>query len=114
MKRASVTAGIGALAILLSTVISSAQGTGGSPGAGSTGAGTAGVSGMPSGAGNSTRLSTPPAPGTNSAGTAQSSGSSLNTEPGMTTGSGPQSTDAAIAEENRTIDRKLKSICRGC
>jgi hypothetical protein len=23
-------------------------------------------------------------------------------------------TDAAIAEENRTIDRRLKSICRGC
>jgi hypothetical protein len=23
-------------------------------------------------------------------------------------------TDAAIAEENKTVDRKLKSICRGC
>jgi hypothetical protein len=26
----------------------------------------------------------------------------------------PASTDAAIAEENKTIDRKLNSICRGC
>jgi hypothetical protein len=69
---------------------------------------------VPSGAGDSTRLSTPPAPGTNSAGTAQSSGSGVNTEPGMTTGSGSRNTDPAIAEENKTIDRKLKSICRGC
>jgi hypothetical protein len=26
----------------------------------------------------------------------------------------PTSSDAAINEENKTIDRKLKSICRGC
>ena len=63
--------------------------------------------------------------GTNSAGTAQSSGGSLNREPGVTTGSAglgsghastepSTSTDAAINAENNTIDRKLKSICRGC
>ncbi|QDW39456.1 hypothetical protein FFI89_021330 [Bradyrhizobium sp. KBS0727] len=63
------------------------------------------------------------APGTNGAGTAQSSGA--NTAPGVTTGSSgplgtgtaatPQtSTDAAIDAENKTIDRKLNSICRGC
>jgi hypothetical protein len=34
---------------------------------------------------------------------------------GVTTGSaGSQGPDAAIAEENRMIDRKLNSICRGC
>lgn len=64
-------------------------------------------------------------PGTNSAGTAQSSGSSLNREPGTTTGSAALGTgrarteptispDTAINAENNTIDRKLKSICRGC
>jgi hypothetical protein len=26
----------------------------------------------------------------------------------------PTSSDAAINEENKTIDRKLNSICRGC
>jgi hypothetical protein len=64
-------------------------------------------------------------PGTHSAGTAQSSGSSLNREPGTTTGSAALGTgrartepttspDTAINAENNTIDRKLKSICRGC
>jgi len=63
--------------------------------------------------------------GTNSAGTAQSSGPASNREPGVTTGSAglgsghastepSTSTDAAINAENNTIDRKLKSICRGC
>jgi hypothetical protein len=71
-----------------------------------------------------TGASAPP-PGTNSAGTAQSSGSSLNREPGTTTGSAALGTgrartepttspDTAINAENNTIDRKLKSICRGC
>jgi hypothetical protein len=115
----------------------------GSPNAGSAGAGTSGVSGVPSGpanagglnnsandpsgAGNAAKLNnSPPAPGTNSAGTAQSSGSAVNAQPGVTTGSagraapgtdvtGPQKNgDAAIEEENKTIDRKVKSICRGC
>jgi hypothetical protein len=73
----------------------------------------------PSGAGNSAKLST--APGTNSAGTAQSSGSgaragaAANSGAGVTTGSAPQQgVDGAIADENKAIDRKLNSICRGC
>ena len=70
-----------------------------------------------------------PSAGSNSAGIARSIGSgvnsSVNTEPGVTTGSvgrlgtgtaaTPQTdSDAAINEENKTIDRRLKSICRGC
>lgn len=63
-----------------------------------------------------------PAPGTNSAGTAQSSGT--NRGPGVTTGAGLGSgraatepatnADAAVQAENQLLDRKLKSICRGC
>ena len=69
--------------------------------------GTAGSSGSTSGVANS---SAPPL-GTNSLGTAQSSG--LGT--GVTTGTGAGgSTDAAVAAESRMLDRKLKSICRGC
>jgi hypothetical protein len=80
----------------------------------------------PSGAANASRLASPPAPGTNTAGTAQPSGSGVNTGSGVTTGSGrsagsgtdmtgPQrSGDAAINEENKEVDRKIKSICRGC
>ena len=61
------------------------------------------------------------APGkTNSAGTAQSSGA--NTAPGVTTGAAGSlgtgtapttatGSDAAINAENKTIDRKLNSIC---
>jgi hypothetical protein len=70
----------------------------------------------PSG-GNSAKPVSPPPRGTNSAGTAESAGPSLNTQPGVTTGAAngsSASTDAAIAAENRTIDRKLNSICRGC
>jgi hypothetical protein len=75
----------------------------------------------PSGAGNSSRV-TPLSPGTNSAGTAQSSGSGVNTGAGVTTGAAGTGTmarpqgdvDAAINDENRTVDRKLKGICRGC
>jgi hypothetical protein len=63
-------------------------------------------------------------PGTNSAGTAQSSGSAQNREPGVTSGTAlgtgkaapppMPSSDNAVNQENATIDRKLKSICRGC
>jgi len=63
-------------------------------------------------------------PGTNSAGTAQSSGRA-NRADGMTTGSAglgsgraatapATNTDDAVNAENRLLDRKLKSICRGC
>jgi hypothetical protein len=80
----------------------------------------------PSGAANASRLASPPVPGTNTAGTAQSSGAGVNTGSGVTTGSGrsvgsgmdmtgPQrSGDAAVNEENKEVDRKIKSICRGC
>ena len=52
----------------------------------------------------------PGPPGTNSLGTAQSSGR------GVTTGSASGSTaiDQRIQDENRQIDQKLKGICRGC
>ena len=50
---------------------------------------------------------------TNSLGTAQSSGA--NTAPGMTTGTGAgASADATVETENRMLDKRLKSICRGC
>lgn len=64
-----------------------------------------------------------PPPDTNSAGTAQSSGPAVNRD--VTTGSAALgsgkamppptlNTDAAIQAENNLLDRKLKSICRGC
>jgi hypothetical protein len=80
----------------------------------------------PSGAGNSSKLAAPPPPGTNSAGTANSSGAAANSGAGVTTGSArsapagtavtdPQTNgDAAIDAEDKQINRKLKSICRGC
>ena len=125
----------------------------GSPNAGSAGAGTAGFTGVPSGpanvgglnnsgndpsgAGNSAKL--PTAHGTNSLGTANSSGSTGN----ASTGSGGSTTtvgraadrtgaatggridgtvtqgpampgDAAIRAEDAVVDKKIKSICKGC
>lgn len=50
------------------------------------------------------------APGTNSLGTAQSSGLGS----GRSAGGAIGSTDAAVKAENRLLDTKLKSICRGC
>ena len=92
-----------ALAILASPAFAFAQSGGASAGGAAAGGGS-------------------PPPGTNSAGTAQSSGAGVNTGAGVTTGAAGTGTsprqqgdtDAAIAEENRTIDRKLKGICRGC
>jgi hypothetical protein len=67
-----------------------------------------------------------PPPGTNSAGTARSSGgSALNRQLGVTTGSAglgsgnanPAPTtnaDTAINKENQILDSKMKSICRSC
>ncbi|MFT4120103.1 hypothetical protein [Bradyrhizobium sp.] len=55
------------------------------------------------------------APGTNSLGTAQSSGA--NTAPGVTTGTGGGANpdaDATVNAENRLLDKRMKSICRGC
>jgi hypothetical protein len=65
-----------------------------------------------------------PPPGTNSAGTTQSSGGAPNREPGDTSGTAlgtgkaapppMPSGDTVIQQENAILDRKLKSICRGC
>jgi hypothetical protein len=68
----------------------------------------------------------PNPPGTNSAGTAQSSGSSAGGSASATTGSagnrmgginaqGPNTPgDAKIRAEDPKINKKIKSICRGC
>ena len=66
-------------------------------------------------AGSSSGVVHAPPPGTNSLGTAQSSGA--NTAPGVTTGSASgenASADATVDAENQLLDRKMKSICRGC
>lgn len=111
MTRANATVAIAAIMLLISPAASLAQDA------------TAGVPNVgPTGTRNSSKQALPPAPGTNSAGTALSSGAGVNTAPGVTTGAAgtgtmsttSQSSDAAINEENKTIDRKLKSICRGC
>ena len=78
--------------------VSFAQGTGGSTGS------TGGVANSPASP-----------PGTNNLGTAQSSGA--NTAPGVTTGaasSANSDADATVSTENRLLDKKMKSICRGC
>lgn len=101
MIRSSAVLAVAVTALVISPAISLARNSGGTSGS--------------TGAANS--------PGTNSAGTAQSSGA--NTAPGVTTGSAralgtgtaPTTTagsDAAINAENKTIERKLHSICRGC
>jgi len=93
MRKLSATAVLATIVILLAPAVTVAQGTG---------------SGRPS----SSSMSSPP--GTNSAGTAQSSGRP-NTGDGVTTGSATtEDFDKAIADENRSIDRRLKGICRGC
>jgi hypothetical protein len=70
---------------------------------------TGGAAGSAGGVANSPAA----APGTNSLGTAQSSGAKG--APGVTTGTGAGGgTDAAVNAENRLLDKKLKSICRGC
>jgi hypothetical protein len=71
------------------------------------------ATGGPAGSAGGVANSPAPAPGTNSLGTAQSSGA--NASSGTTTGTGAGgSTDAAVNAENRLLDKKLKSICRGC
>jgi hypothetical protein len=53
--------------------------------------------------------------GVNNSGWARTTTGCAGSTPGGTAATGPQTTgDAVIAEENETIDRKLKSICRGC
>jgi hypothetical protein len=102
MNRSSASASIKTLIVIFALAatpaISFAQATGGSTGSSS------GVANAPA-----------PVPGTNSLGTAQSTGA--NTAPGVTTGaaSGPNpSADATVNAENQLLDKKMKSICRGC
>jgi hypothetical protein len=100
MAASSATISIKTLIVIVSLAampaVSFAQGTGGS--AGSSG----GVANSPA-----------PAPGTNSLGTAQSSGA--NAARGVTSGTGAGGqADAAVSAENRLLDKKIKSICRGC
>ncbi|KJC38017.1 hypothetical protein UP09_26515 [Bradyrhizobium sp. LTSP885] len=99
MRKLSATAALATIAILLASPAAFAQGAGqgtGSPSSGRT---------------TSSQLAPPP--GTN--GTAQSAGGRLNTGEGVTTGSATtQSADQAIANENKSIDSRLKGICRGC
>ncbi|WP_433995530.1 hypothetical protein [Bradyrhizobium manausense] len=85
-------------ALAATPAISFAQTTGGATGS------TGGVAHAPA-----------PARGTNSAGTAQSSGA--NTAAGTTTGAAlgtNPDADAAVSAENRLLDKKMKGICRGC
>lgn len=103
-----------------------------SPSMSAAGAGSQGISGTPpgpvapggannagkdpSGQADSVRRASPPAPGTNTAGTAQPSGGGVNIGSGVTIGSAsPQATgDVEVNKENKEVDRKIKSICRGC
>lgn len=89
------------LAFAAMPAVSFAQATGGAVGStGSSSESTGGVANAPA-----------PPPGTNSLGTAQSSGPGS----GATTGSGTGgAADATVNAENRMLDKKLKSICRGC
>lgn len=101
MRKLSATAALTTIAILLAPAVTAAQGNG----TGSASPGSAGAT--------LSQVTAPPA-GTNSAGTAQSAGRP-NTGEGVTTGSATTpSVDQAIADENRSVDRRLKGICRGC
>jgi hypothetical protein len=104
-----------------------------SPSAGSGSAGTSGTSIGPGSAGgtnnagndpsavNAARGGNPATPGTNALGTSNSSGSSAGrngTGRGAADGTsltGPSvKGDVALEKENKMLDRKVKSICKGC
>ncbi|MGF6307879.1 hypothetical protein ABIB82_001890 [Bradyrhizobium sp. i1.8.4] len=107
MRKLSVTAAFATIAILLAPTVTVAQGTGSGTGSGT-------GTGNPSSASPTSPQVTSPPRGTNSAGTAQSSGR-LNSGEGVTTGSASsESFDKAIADENKSVDHRLKGICRGC
>jgi hypothetical protein len=99
------------LALAAMPAASFAQATGGATGSGG---GAAGSVGGPAGSTGGVANSPAPPPGTNSLGTAQSSGP--NAAPGVTTGTAGSSgaADATVNTENEKLDRKMKSICRGC
>ncbi|WP_247334635.1 hypothetical protein [Bradyrhizobium sp. 147] len=103
------------LALAAIPAVSFAQATGGS--ASSTGgsvgstAGSVGSTGSSAGPTGGIANSPAPPPGTNSLGTAQSSGPGS----GAATGGGAGgAADATVNAENRLLDKKMKSICRGC
>lgn len=110
------------LALAAIPAVSFAQATGGSAGstggsASSTGgsvgstAGSVGATGSSAGPTGGIANSPAPPPGTNSLGTAQSSGPGS----GAATGGGAGgAADATVNAENRLLDKKMKSICRGC
>ncbi|MBR0957661.1 hypothetical protein [Bradyrhizobium japonicum] len=112
MARSSATASIKTTIMILTLAampaVSFAQATGGSAGSSGSSVGSTGGS---AGSTGSVRNSPVPPPGTNSLGTAQSSGPGS----GVTTGTGiGAEADATVNTENRQLDRKMKSICRGC
>jgi hypothetical protein len=105
---ASVKTMILIFALAAMPAVAFAQATGGS--AGSTGGAAGSTAGSVGSSGGVANSPAPP-PGTNSLGTAQSSGPGS----GVTTGSGTGgAADATVNAENRMLDKKLKSICRGC
>jgi hypothetical protein len=113
------TGGAGSGSSMGSTAGSAAGGTVGAPSPGSTGSSTTGIGGGPSGPGNPGGLSNPgpnpgvanqPTRGTNSAGTALSSGVTT----GSASGGARTKEDEAIDAETKAVDRKLRGICRGC
>ena len=97
-----------ASALLLPLQAVAQSGSVGSSGGGSAGV-TTGTAPGTTGSPNAPRSAAPNTPGTNSLGPAQSSG-------GVTTGSagGNTAVDKNVEDENRKIDQKLKSICKGC
>jgi hypothetical protein len=97
----------GMLLIPLQAAAQSGGAAGATTGTGGTSATPPGATTSPTGSPNAAM---PGPPGTNALGTAQSSGR------GATTGSasGSSSVDEQIRAEDPKIDRKLKSICRGC
>ncbi|WP_239624791.1 hypothetical protein [Bradyrhizobium sp. I71] len=112
MARSSATSSIKTMIMILALAAlpasSFAQTTGGS--AGSSGSSVGSTGGSVGSTGGLANSPVPP-PGTNSLGTAQSSGPGS----GVTTGTGGgEAADAAVNAENRQLDRKIKSICRGC
>jgi hypothetical protein len=102
-------------ASLLMPVGALAQSSGGSAGGSSSGgaAGSGNAAGLahsgndPSGSGKSAKM--PPAPGTNTLGTANSSGGSSRGRD-----SSASNGDKAVDAENKLLDKKIKAICKGC
>jgi hypothetical protein len=87
--------GIAVAAQMLSSVPALAQASGGASGGGASGGGSLGSSAA--------------SPGTNSAGTAVPSGGSASGG-SVATGSGDPMTD----KQDKQVDKKIKSICKGC